>query len=61
MGATGRRYKLVLTVHDMVFYHHQDPTGYSWYMCEPSGGLLPELLAAALDAESGGRGGHRLV
>lgn len=33
MGATGRRYKLVLTVHDMVFYRiTQIPAGYSWYV-----------------------------
>ncbi len=33
MGATGRRYKLVLTVHDMVFYRiAQIPAGYSWYV-----------------------------
>lgn len=33
MGATGRKYKLVLTVHDMVFYRiRQIPAGYSWYV-----------------------------
>lgn len=33
MGATGRRYKLVLTVHDMVFYRiTKIPPGYSWYV-----------------------------
>jgi glycosyltransferase involved in cell wall biosynthesis len=33
MGATGRRYKLVMTVHDMVFYRiRQIPAGYSWYV-----------------------------
>lgn len=33
MGATGRRYKLVLTVHDMVFYRiTKIPAGYSWYV-----------------------------
>ncbi len=33
MGATGRRYKLVLTVHDMVFYRITSiPAGYSWYV-----------------------------
>ncbi|WP_394771506.1 glycosyltransferase family 4 protein [Lacisediminihabitans sp.] len=33
MGATGRRYKLVLTVHDMVFYRIRHiPAGYSWYV-----------------------------
>jgi glycosyltransferase involved in cell wall biosynthesis len=33
MGATGRRYKLVLTVHDMVFYRiSKIPPGYSWYV-----------------------------
>lgn len=33
MGATGRRYKLALTVHDMVFYRiTKIPAGYSWYV-----------------------------
>ena len=33
MGATGRRYKLVLTVHDMVFYRiTKIPPGYSWFV-----------------------------
>ena len=33
MGATGRKYKLVMTVHDMVFYRiRQIPAGYSWYV-----------------------------
>jgi len=33
MGATGRHYKLVLTVHDMVFYRiTKIPAGYSWYV-----------------------------
>ena len=33
MGATGRRYKLVLTVHDMVFYRiTKIPAGYSWFV-----------------------------
>ncbi|HEY0258616.1 MAG TPA: glycosyltransferase family 1 protein [Lacisediminihabitans sp.] len=33
MGATGRRYKLVLTVHDMVFYRiRKIPPGYSWFV-----------------------------
>ncbi|HAM25749.1 MAG TPA: mannosyltransferase [Microbacteriaceae bacterium] len=33
MGATGRKYKLVLTVHDMVFYRiRKIPAGYSWYV-----------------------------
>lgn len=33
MGAAGRKYKLVMTVHDMVFYRiRQIPAGYSWYV-----------------------------
>ena len=33
MGATGRRYRLVLTVHDMVFYRiTKIPAGYSWFV-----------------------------
>jgi glycosyltransferase involved in cell wall biosynthesis len=33
MGATGRKYKLVLTVHDMVFYRiRKVPPGYSWFV-----------------------------
>lgn len=33
MGATGRRYGLVLTVHDLVFYRMRKvPPGYSWYV-----------------------------
>lgn len=33
MGTIGRRYKLVMTVHDMVFYRiRQIPPGYSWFV-----------------------------
>ena len=33
MGATGRRYRLVLTVHDLVFYRiTKIPAGYSWFV-----------------------------
>ena len=56
MGSWGRKYALVLTLHDLIYYEHPEPPAFLPAPVRASVASVPQgVLAAAAPAEPGGR------